>query len=87
MNNIYENSEEWSGNKERKILIVFDDMIADMLSNKKLQHIVTKIFISDRKLNISLVFIAQSYFAVPKNIRLNSINYFIRKVLNKRELR
>ena len=54
-----------------KTLIVFDDMITDMLINKKLNSIVTELFIRGRKLNISLVFITQSYFAVPKNIRLN----------------
>ena len=69
-----------------KILIVFGDMIADMLSNKKLNPIVTELFIRGRKLNISLVFITQSYFAVPKNIRLNSTHYFIMKIPNKREL-
>ena len=61
-------------------------MIADMLSNKKLNAIVTELFIKGRKLNISLVFITQSYFAVPKNIRLNSIHYFVIKILNKGEL-
>ena len=54
------------------IQIVFDDMIADMLCNKKLNPIVTELFMKGRKLNISLVFITQSYFAVPKYIRLNS---------------
>ena len=61
-------------------------MIADMLSNKKLNPIVTELFIKGRKLNISLVFITQSYFAVPKNIRQNSTHYFVIKVPNKREL-
>ena len=70
MGDIYKNIEERNPNKKRKILIVFDDMIADMLSNKKLNPIVTELFIRSRKLNISLVFIAQSYFAVSKNIRL-----------------
>ena len=59
-------------------------MIADMLSNKKLNPIVTELFIRGRKLNIYLAFITQSYFAVPKNIRLNSKHYFILKILNKR---
>ena len=63
-------------NKKLKILIVFDDMIADMLSNKKLNPLVTELFISGRKLNISLVFITQSYFVVPKNISLNSTKFF-----------
>ena len=57
-----------------------------MLSNKKLNPIVTELFIRGRKLNISLVFITQSYFAVPKNIRLNSTHYFVMKIPNKREL-
>ena len=80
------NTEEYNPNKKRKILIVFDDMIADMLSNKNLNPIVTELFIRGRKLNISLVFITQSYFAVPKNIRLNSTHYFIMKIPNKQEL-
>ena len=66
-------------------MLVFD-MIADMLTNKKLNPIVTELFIRGRKLNISLVFITQSYFAVPKNIRLNTIHYFNIKIQNKREL-
>ena len=57
-----------------------------MLSNKKLNPIVTELFIKGRKLNISLVFITESYFAVPKNIRLNSTYYFIVKIQNKQEL-
>ena len=61
-------------------------MIADMLSNKKLNPIVTELFIRRRNLNISLAFITQSYFAVPKNIRLNSTHYFVMKIPNKREL-
>ena len=60
-------------------MIVFDDMIVDMLGNKRLDAIVTELFIRDRKLNISLVFITQCYFAVPKNIRLNYTHYFIMK--------
>ena len=86
MDDIYKNIEEYNPNKKRKILIVFDDMIADMLSNKKLNPIVTELFIRERKLNISLVFITQSYFAVRKYIRLNSANYFVMKIPNKREL-
>ena len=72
-----------SPNKTRKILIVFDDMIANMLSNKKLNPIVTELSIRGRKLNISLVFIKQSYLAVPKNIRLSSTHYPIMKTPNK----
>ena len=71
-----------SPNKKRKTLFVFDDMIADMLINKKLNLVVTELFIRGRKLNVSLVFIIQSFLAVPKNIRLNSRHYFIMKILN-----
>ena len=85
MDNIYKNIEEYNPNKKRKILIVFDDMIADMLNNKNLNPIVTELFIRGRKLHISLVFIPQSYFVVPKNIRLNSTHYFIMKIPNKQE--
>ena len=71
MVDIYKNIEHYNPNKKRKILIVFDDMIADMLSNKTLDPIATELFIRGRKLNISLVFITQSYFAVHKDIRPN----------------
>ena len=71
MEYIYKNIEEYNPNKKQKVLIVFDDMIVDILSNKKLNPIVTEFFIRGIKLNISIVFITQSYFAVPKNIRLN----------------
>ena len=67
-------------------MIVFDNVIADILSNKKLNPVVTKLFIRGRKLNISLVFITGFYFGVPKNIRLNSTHYFIMKIPSKREL-
>ena len=72
--------------KKPKNPIVFDDMIADMLSNKRLNPIVTELYIRGKKLNISLVFIIQSYFVVPKNIRLNSTHYFVMTIPNKREL-
>ena len=67
-------------------MIVFDDMIADMLNNKTLNPVVTELFIRVRKLNISFVIITNSEFRVPKNIRLNSAHYFIKKILNKKEL-
>ena len=68
------------------MLIVFDDIIADMIHNKKLNSLVTELFIRGRKSNISLVFIAQSYFKVPKYVRLNTSHFFIAKIPNKREL-
>ena len=77
---IYNKIEEYNPNKKRKILIVVDDMTADMLSNKKLNPIVTELFIRGRKLNISIVLITQSYFAVPKNITLNSTHYFVMEI-------
>ena len=61
-------------------MIVFDDMIADMLSNKQFNPLVTELFITGRKINIYFVFITQSYFAVPKNITLNSTHHFNMKI-------
>ena len=86
MQDIYKNIDEYNVDNERKILIVFDDMIGDMINNKKLNSIVTKLFIRGRKLNISLAFITQSYFKVPIDVRLNSIHIFVMKIPNKREL-
>ena len=86
MQDVYKNIEEYNTDKNRKILIVFDDMIADMINNKKLNSIITELFIRGRKLNISLVFITQSYFKVPKDVRLNYTHFFIMKIPNKREL-
>ena len=83
---VYKNIEDYNPGKKRKILIVFDDMIADMINNKKLNPVVTEFFIRGRKLNISIVFITQSYFKVPKDFRLNSTYFFIMKIQNKREL-
>ena len=86
MDDIYENINSYNLNRRRKILIVFDDMIADIMTNKKFQSIIKELFIRCRKLNISLVFITQSYFSVPKDVRLNSTHYLIMKINNKREL-
>ena len=86
MQDVYKNIEDYNPIKERKILIVFDDMIADMINNIKLNPIVTELFIRGRKLNISIVFITQSYFKVPKDVRLSSTHFFIMKIPNKREL-
>ena len=86
MRNVYKNINHYNLNKENKVLIVFDDMIADMIQNKKLNSIATELFTRGRKLNTSLVFITQSYFTVPKDVRLNTTHFFIRKILSKREL-
>ena len=86
MQDVYKNIEDNNPIKKRKILIVFDDMIADMINNNKLNPIVTELFIRGRKLNISIVFITQSYFKVPKDVRLNSTHFVIMKIPSKREL-
>ena len=79
MQDVYKNIDEYDVDKEHKILIFFDDMISDIINNKKLNSVGTELFIRGRKLNISLVFITQSYFKVPKNVRLNSTHFFIMK--------
>ena len=81
MQDVYKNIEDYN-----PILIVFDDMIADIINKNKLNAVVTELFIRGRKLNISIVFITQSYFKVPKDVRLNSTHFFIMKIPNKREL-
>ena len=86
MDDIQKNIEENNPNKKQKTLIVFDDMIADMLSNEKVNPVIIELFIRGRMLNISLVFITQSFNAVPKNIRRNSTHYFIMKIPNKQEI-
>ena len=83
---VYKNINEYNLNKKRKISIVFNDMIADVINNKKINSIVTELFIRGRKWKISLVFIAQSYFKIPKDVRLNSTHFFTKKIPNKREL-
>ena len=81
----YKNIKESNLEKKRKILIAFNDMISDIISNKKLNPVVTELFIRCRKLNISIVFITQSYFKVPKEVRLNTTHFFIIKIPNKKE--
>ena len=84
MQDVYINIEEYNTDKERKILIVFDDMIVDMINNKNPNSIVTDLFIRRRKLNISLVFIMKSYFKVLKDVRVNTTHFFVTKIPNKR---
>ena len=86
MQDVYKNIEEYNLSKKRKTLIDFDDMLADMINNKKLNSIVSELFIRGTKLNISLVFITHSYFKVSKDVRINSTHLFIKKVPNKREV-
>ena len=75
MQDVYKNIEKYNLGKKRKVLIVFDDMIADMINNKILYPVVTELFIRGRKLNISIVFITQSYFKVPKEVRINTAHF------------
>ena len=84
MHDVFKNINYYNPDKQTKIWIVFDYMIADMIPNKKLNSIVTELVIRGRKLNISLVFITQSYFKVPKDVRLNTTHFFIAKISNKR---
>ena len=88
MDDVYENIDDYnlSRKRKRKKLVIFDDMIADIMTNKKIQAIIKELFIRCRKLNISLVFITQSYFSVPKDARLNSTHYLIMKINNRRKL-
>ena len=87
MLDVFRNFEDCKPNKQRKILIAFDYMVADMIYKEKLNQKVTELFIRGRKLNISFVFNTQSYFRVPKDVKLNSTPFSIMKIPNKRELR
>ena len=87
MDNVYNNFNNYNPIRKRKILIVFDHVIADMNTDKDIQsNSVRDLFIRRKKLNIFLVFITQSYFSVPKDVRLNSTHYLMMKIYNKREL-
>ena len=83
MDDVYENIDDYNPTRKRKILIVFDEMMADIMTNKEFQAIIRELFIRCRKLNVSLVFITQSYFTVPKDVRLNSRHYLIMKINSK----
>ena len=86
MDDVHENIDDYSANRKRKILIVFDDMIACIMSNNKYQAIIKELLIRCKKLNISFVFITQSYFSVPKDVRLCSIHHLSMKINNRKEL-
>ena len=76
MHDVYNSIANYNPNK-KKVLVVFDDVIADMINNKKLNPVVTELFIRGRKLNISIVFTTQSHFKVPKDVRLNSTHFLL----------
>ena len=86
MDDFYDIINDYNSNRRRKILIVFNDMIQDIMTNKKFQGIIKELLIRCRKLNISFVFITQSYFSVPKDVRLNWTHYLIMKINNRKEL-
>ena len=86
MDDFYKNINDYKPIRKRKKLTVFDDMIADIMTNKKFQAMVKKLFIRCRKLNISLVYTTQSYFSVPKDVRLNLTRYFFMRINSRREL-
>ena len=86
MDDVYENIDDYKPSTKRKILIVFGDMIADIMINKKFQAVIKELFIRYRKVNMSLVFMTLSYFSVPKDVRLNSMHYLIIKISSRKEL-
>ena len=86
MNDVFTNIDDYHTKRKRRVLIIFDDMIADIASDKKFKAIIKELFIRSRKLNISIVFIMQSYFRTLKDARLNSTHYLLMKIKNKKEL-
>ena len=86
MDNILSNIEDYNKKRRRKVLIIFDDMISHVILDEKAQQILKDFFIRCRKLNISICFLMQSYFSVPKDVRLNCTHYILFKLNNKREL-
>ena len=86
MEDVFTNIDDYNKKRKRKVLIVFDNMIADIMSSTEFQVIIKELFIRCRKLNISIVFITQSYFRMPKDARLNSTHYVIMKIQSRIEL-
>ena len=87
MNDVLDDINNYNKNRDKKVLKIFDDMIADIMRSEKFKAIIKKHFIRCRKLNISIVFITQSYFRTPKDARLNSTHYTLMKIGNKKELK
>ena len=86
MDDVYNHIDDYNPQRKIKLLIVFDDMIPDIMTNKTFQAIIKELFMRCRKLNTSLIFIIQSYFSVPKEVRLNSTHFLVMKIHSKREL-
>ena len=87
MNDVLDDINNYNKNRDKKVLIIFDDMIVDIRKSEKFKALVKELFIRCRKLNISIVFITQSYFRTPKDARLNSTHYILMKIGNKKELK
>ena len=87
MNDVLNDINNYNKNRDKKVLIVFDDMIADIEYNKKFKQIIKELFYRARKINLSIVFITQSYFRAVKDARLNSTDYILMKIGNKKELK
>ena len=87
MNDVFENINDYNKKRNKKVLLVFDDMIADIEHNKKFKKVIKELFYRARKLNASIVFIMQSYFRALKDARLNSTHYVLMKIGNKKELK
>ena len=87
MNDLLDDINNYNENRDKKVLIVFDDMIADIEYNKNFKRIIKELFYRARKINVSIVFIMQSYFRALKDARLNSTNYILMKIGNKKELK
>ena len=86
VDDVFENIDDYNTKRKRRKLIVFHDMIADIMTNTKFQSIIKELFIRCRKLNISIIFITKSYFRTPKDARLNSTHYLLMKIHSRKEL-
>ena len=87
MNNVYDDISKYDKKRDKRVLLVFDNMIADIEYNKNFKKMIKELFYRGRKMNISIVFITQSYFRALKDARLNSIHYILMKIGNKKELK
>ena len=87
MNDVFDDINNYNKNRDKKVLIVFDNMIADIEYNKNFKRIIKKLFYRARKINVSIVFITQSYFRGLKDARLNSTHYILMKIGNKKEIK
>ena len=87
MNDVLDEINNYNKKRDKKVLIIFDDMIADIMRSEKFKSIVKELFIRCRKINISIVFIMHPYFRTPKDLRLNSTHYILMKIGNKKELK